>query len=198
MNILQINTSLHGQEATSSQLANTIVTRLQRESDDDSQVQVRDLGTSPLPHLTAQGLAGFQKDPGERDDEQHQVATLSDKLIAELSVADTVVLGLPMYNFGIPSGLKAWIDHVARAGVTFRYTSNGPEGLLKGKKLIVAATRGGRYAGTPTDIPTAYIKQVFAFIGIEDVEFVYAEGLAGAERENAIEDALKQIEQLAA
>ena len=110
----------------------------------------------------------------------------SDALIEELRNADTVVLGLPMYNFGIPSQLKAYFDHIARAGVTFRYTENGPVGLLTGKKVYVIATRGGKYAGTPRDSQTAYVRDFLAFIGITDVEFVYAEGLnMGADSKDA-------------
>ncbi|MGH8764912.1 MAG: FMN-dependent NADH-azoreductase, partial [Burkholderiales bacterium] len=101
-----------------------------------------------------------------------------DGLIDELRRADTIVLGLPMYNFGVPSTLKAYFDHIARAGVTFRYTETGPVGLLTGKKAYVLATRGGLYAGTPRDTQTAYVRDFLAFIGITDVEFVYAEGLA--------------------
>jgi FMN-dependent NADH-azoreductase len=110
------------------------------------------------------------------------------------------VIGLPMYNFGVPSTLKAYFDHVARAGVTFRYASSGPVGLLKGKKAFVLATRGGRYAGTPADLQSAYVRQFLGFIGISDVEFVYAEGLAlGAEqRSAAVSDAISRIGQLAA
>jgi FMN-dependent NADH-azoreductase len=99
-------------------------------------------------------------------------------LIDELKAADVVVLGLPMYNFGVPSQLKAYFDHVARAGVTFRYAEQGPVGLLTGKKAYVLATRGGSYAGTPRDLETGYVRQFLGFIGITDVEFVYAEGLA--------------------
>ena len=98
-------------------------------------------------------------------------------LIDELKTADHIVLGLPMYNFGIPSQLKSWIDHVARAGITFRYTENGPQGLLDDKPVTVLAARGGLYAGTENDTVTPYIKLFFGFIGMTDVNFVYAEGL---------------------
>jgi FMN-dependent NADH-azoreductase len=192
MSILQITTSLHGDNATSTQLASTIAEHLSGE------VTLRDLGNNPIPHITGHGFDGFRLEASERDAVQAQTAALSDALIGELQSADTIVLGLPMYNFGIPSALKAWIDHVARAGVTFGYTSEGPEGYLKGKRLIVAATRGGRYAGTESDIQSAYIRQVFGFMGITEVEFVYAEGMASAGRDDAIEKAHQQIEALAA
>ena len=103
---------------------------------------------------------------------------LDDALIAEVQAADVVVLGVPMYNFGVPAQLKNWIDAIARAGVTFRYTANGPEGLLKGKKVYVALTRGGKYRDTPADTQVPYLKTVLGFLGMTDVQFVYAEGLA--------------------
>jgi FMN-dependent NADH-azoreductase len=126
------------------------------------------------------------------------VAAFSDALIDELRAADVIVLGLPMYNFGVPSSLKAYFDHVARAGVTFRYTEKGAEGMLKGKKAYVFATRGGLYAGTPADTQTTYVRDFLRFIGIDDVEFVYAEGLAMGEapKENALAAANRSIERL--
>jgi len=118
-------------------------------------------------------------------DMQQQVLDESDALIAELREAGTIVIGLPMYNFGIPSQLKAYFDHVARAGVTFRYTDKGAVGLLTGKKAYVFAARGGLYQGTPRDTQTAYVRDFLAFLGITDVEFVYAEGLAISEASKA-------------
>jgi FMN-dependent NADH-azoreductase len=134
------------------------------------------------------------------DAQSSRLAAESDALIGELERADVIVIGLPMYNFGVPSTLKAYFDHVARAGVTFRYTAQGPVGLLTGKKAFVFATRGGRHAGTPSDLQTAFVRQFLGFIGIRDVQFVYAEGLAlgAAERSAAVADALARIEQLAA
>ena len=119
-------------------------------------------------------------------------------MIRELEAADTIVIGLPMYNFGVPSTLKAYLDHVARAGVTFRYTETGPVGLLTGKKAYVLATRGGRYAGTPSDGESAYVRQFLAFLGIADVEFVYAEGLAisDAARKASLAQAAIAIERI--
>src|SRR5207237_8478676 len=126
-------------------------------------------------HLDAARFGAFLAKPGERTLEQQAVVAYSDALIAELKRADVVVLGLPMYNFGLPSTLKAYFDHIARAGETFRYTEKGPVGLLTGKKAIVFATRGGLYAGTPLDSQTDYIRAFFAFLGITDVQFIYAE-----------------------
>ena len=121
-------------------------------------------------------------------------------MIAEIKAADVVVLGVPMYNFGVPAQLKNWIDAISRAQVTFRYTAKGPEGLLKGKKVYVALTRGGKYRNTPADTQVPYLKTVFAFLGMTDVHFVYAEGLAmgpDAEQE-AIASAHAQIEEAVA
>ena len=135
-----------------------------------------------------------------KDPAQAARVRLDDALIAELRAADVIVLGVPMYNFGVPSTLKAYFDHVARAGVSFRYTPDGPVGLLGSKRAYVFATRGGRYAGTEADLQTAYLRQFLGFIGIRDVEFIYVEGLAlGAEqRERAVAAANERIEQLAA
>jgi len=125
-------------------------------------------------------------------------STLDDALIAEVQAHDAIVLGVPMYNFGVPVQLKNWIDAIARAGVTFRYTAEGPEGLLKGKTVYVALARGGRYRGTPNDSQVPYLKTVLGFLGLTDVRFVYAEGLAmGAEAEKAaLEGARARIAEL--
>ena len=112
-----------------------------------------------------------------RTPEQQAFIDESDRLIKEISDADVVVIGLPMYNFGIPSTLKAYFDQIARAGITFRYTDNGPEGLLTGKKVFVFAARGGMYAGSPLDSQTSYVRDFLGFLGMNEVEFVYAEGL---------------------
>ncbi|MGH8517321.1 MAG: FMN-dependent NADH-azoreductase, partial [Panacagrimonas sp.] len=132
--------------------------------------------------------------------DQQAVVAYSDTLIDELRAADVIVLGLPMYNFGIPSQLKSYFDHVARAGETFRYTANGPEGLIKNKKAYVFAARGGLYVGTPLDTQTTYVRDFLRFIGIEDVEFVYAEGLAidAQTRTRALDQANDSIARLAA
>jgi FMN-dependent NADH-azoreductase len=176
-NILQINSSIHEGDGQSSRLADEFVANLRRQQA-KSQLKVRNLASDPVPHLDAERFAAFLSKPEDRNPDQQAVVAYSDGLISELKQADTIVIGLPMYNFGVPSQLKAWIDHVARAGVTFRYTEQGPIGLLTGKKAYVLATRGGMYAGTPADTQTNYLRDFLAFIGITDVEFVYAEGLA--------------------
>jgi FMN-dependent NADH-azoreductase len=185
MTILQIKSSLFSSGGQSSQLADEYIAR-QVAVDPDTDVIVRDLAADPVPHLTAERFQSFLAKPESRTEAQREVAGFSDALIAELRAADTIVIGLPMYNFGVPSTLKAYFDHVARAGETFRYTETGPVGLLTGKRAIVFATRGGLYAGTPLDSQTAYMKTFLGFLGITDVDFVYAEELARG-------DAKKQV-----
>ena len=197
-NLLQINASIFAENGQSSRLANQFVADWQQ-SNPEGKVISRDLGSEPVPHLTAQRFAVFLAKPEERTEEQRQVAEFSDSLIEELRRADVIVLGLPMYNFGIPSGLKAYFDHIARAGVTFKYTDKGPVGLLTGKKVYVFAARGGAYAGTPLDTQTAYVRDFLRFIGLADVEFIYAEGLNLGEesRQASLEKAQEAIRQLA-
>ncbi|GEC94293.1 MAG: hypothetical protein RLZZ220_878 [Pseudomonadota bacterium] len=183
--LLKINASLFSANGQSSQLTERFAAAWQA-SHPGSRVVERDLAANPVPHLDGARFMAFLAKPEERSAEQQAVVDFSDALIAELRAADAVVIGLPMYNFGIPSQLKAYFDHIARAGVTFRYTANGPEGLITGKKVYVLATRGGVYAGTPQDSQTAYVRDFLGFIGITDLEFIYAEGLnMGDESKNA-------------
>jgi len=175
--LLQIQASIFSSGGESSRLATQFVERWTA-ANPGAEVIRRDLAAQPVPHLTAERFQSFLAKPEERTPEQQAVAGFSDGLIDELERADVIVLGLPMYNFGVPSTLKSYFDHVARAGKTFKYTATGPQGLLKGKKAVIFATRGGLYAGTPLDTQTAYVRDFLRFLGIEDVEFVYAEGLA--------------------
>ena len=175
--LLNLKSSLFSDAGQSSALAARLVAQWRRDHPGGRVIE-RDLAAQPVPHLTAERFAAFAARPEGRTPEQQAVAGFSDALVAELRAADTIVLGLPMYNFGVPSTLKAYFDHVARAGETFRYTEKGPVGLLTGKRAVVVATRGGLYAGTPRDTQTPCVRDFLAFIGLEDVEFVYAEGLA--------------------
>jgi FMN-dependent NADH-azoreductase len=175
--LLQINSSLFGNGGQSSQLADRFVAQWKARNPRGI-VIVRDLAREPVPHLTAERFGAFIAKPEERTFEQQAVIRYSDALIDELKRADVIVLGLPMYNFGVPSALKAYFDHVARAGETFSYTANGPVGLLLGKQVHVFATRGGAYVGTAKDTQTAFVRDFFNFVGIDRVEFVYAEKLA--------------------
>jgi len=180
MTVLQLNASIFSGAGQSSRLADELVARLLADTP-DSRLIMRDLARDPVPHLSAERFRAFLARPESRTPEQNAVVAYSDRLIEELRRADVLVIGLPMYNFGVPSALKAYFDHVARAGVTFRYTAQGSAGLLTGKKAFVVAARGGRYAGTPRDTQTPYVRDILSFLGIEDVQFVYAEGLAVSE-----------------
>ncbi|MDD5296070.1 MAG: NAD(P)H-dependent oxidoreductase [Rhodocyclaceae bacterium] len=176
MNILQVNASARREGANSTRIAQTIVARLQS-ARPGAALTVRDLALTPHPLLDEAVLGALFTPAGERSAEQAARVALDDALIAEVQAADVIVLGVPMYNFGIPAQLKNWIDAIARNGVTFRYTEKGPEGLVKGKKVYVGLARGGRYRGTEADSQVPYLKTVLAFLGITDVHFIYAEGL---------------------
>jgi len=196
--LLQIRSSLFSDNGQSSQLANRFVASWLA-ANPGGRVVVRDLALEPVPHLDAARFGAFLSKPGERTPEQEAVLAYSDRLIDELRRADLVVLGLPMYNFGVPSMLKAYFDHLARAGVTFRYTEKGPVGLLTGKQVYVFAARGGLYAGTPNDTQTPYVRNFLGFLGMSDVEFVYAEGLniSPASKEENLAKANAAADQLA-
>jgi FMN-dependent NADH-azoreductase len=197
--LLQINASIHADHGQSTQLATKFVQAFANRHP-DARIVVRDLASDTVPHLSAERFAAFLSNPGERSAAQGDVVAYSDTLIGELRQADVIVLGLPMYNFGVPSQLKAYFDHIARAGETFRYTATGPVGLLTGKKAYVFAARGGLYAGTALDTQTSYVRDFLRFVGIEDVEFVYAEGLAISPESKAsgLASAAAHIERLAA
>jgi FMN-dependent NADH-azoreductase len=198
--LLQINASINNSDGQSSQLANQFVAAFHKRFP-EARIVVRNVAaTDPVPHLNAERFGAFISKPEERSAAQHAVVAYSDALIEELKEADVIVLGLPMYNFGVPSQLKAYFDHIARAGVTFKYTDKGPVGQLTGKKVYVFAARGGLYAGTPLDTQTSYVRDFLRFIGLTDVEFVYAEGLAISpqSRETGLAKALAEIARLAA
>jgi len=201
MNILQIHSSARAEGSHSTRLVRQIVERLQASLPDPAQaaITVRDLGRTPHPELNEATLQALFTPPEQRTPAQAARVALDDALITELQAADVVVLGVPMYNFGVPAPLKNWIDAISRAKVTFQYTANGPEGLLKGKKVVIALTRGGQYRNTPADTQVPYLKTVLSFLGMSDIQLVYAEGLAmGPEAEQqALASAQSQIEALA-
>ncbi|MBP8307297.1 MAG: NAD(P)H-dependent oxidoreductase [Burkholderiaceae bacterium] len=181
MNILQINASARREGANSTRVAASIVARLQ-DANPGATLTVRDLAATPHPVLDEAALGALFTPAAQRSGEQASRVALDDALIAEIQAHDTLVLGVPMYNFGVPVQLKNWIDAIARVGVTFRYTANGPEGLLGGKKVYLALARGGRYRDTAADSQVPYLKTVLGFLGLTDLHFIYAEGLAmGAE-----------------
>lgn len=177
MHILQINASARRDGANSTRVADQITARLQA-ANPGATLTLRDLAVTPHPLLDEAALGALFTPVDARSPEQAARVALDDALIAEIQAHDTVVLGVPMYNFGVPVQLKSWIDAIARAGVTFRYTATGPEGLLTGKTVYVALARGGLYRDTPNDSQVPYLKSVLGFLGLTDVRFIYAEGLA--------------------
>ncbi|VVE16345.1 FMN-dependent NADH-azoreductase [Pandoraea horticolens] len=176
--ILQINSAARSQGANSTTLANETVAQLVSKNP-GAQVVVRDLLTDGVPHLDEAVIGAFFTPEEQRSAEQKAIIARSDELIAEIQAADYVVFGVPLYNFQVPTQLKAYFDWIARARVTFRYREDGSvEGLIQGKKVIVAFARGGNYKDTPADSQTPYIKTILGFLGMTDVTFIYAEGLA--------------------
>jgi FMN-dependent NADH-azoreductase len=198
--VLVLNSSALGEASVSKQLVRDTVSRL-RSQDPSLRVVTRDIGENPIPHLTiASANALRTAEPSNPAEAAAQA--LSNELIAEVSAADIVIIGAPMYNFGIPSTLKAWFDHVLRAGVTFRYSAAGPEGLMKGKRAIVVMSRGGFYSEGPAQVMDSqepHLRTLLGFIGITDVSFVRAEKLAfGPEaRDEAIGAAHAELKRLA-
>jgi FMN-dependent NADH-azoreductase len=190
--LLYVRTSLYGAQGASSQLAESFIAEW-RQRNPGGHVITRDLAADPTPHLTAERFQAFNTRPEDRTPEQQAVVEYSDALIDELRAADTIVLAVPMYNFGVPSTLRTYFDHIARAGVTFRYTSTGPEGLLAGRRAYVFVTRGGVYGGEH-DTQAPYLRQFLRFIGIES-QFVFAQGLAMGDesRQKSLANAHAQI-----
>lgn len=180
MHILNIISSPRGAASYSIKLGHGLVEKLQA-ANPGSTVAVHDLATHPFPHLEEAKLQSLFTPAESRTPEQHEAARHSDDAIREIQEADAIVIGAPLYNFGIPSTLKAWIDHIARAGITFRYSEAGPEGLVKGKKVYLAVSSGGVYSEGPAmayDFVVPYLKAVLGFLGMTDVTVVRVEGTA--------------------
>ena len=197
--VLVLNSSALGGASVSNQLVQDVLAEL-RARDPRLIVTVRDLGANPIPHLNSDSATAL-RGAAPRNEAQAAAQELSDTLIAELKAADTIVIGAPMYNFGIPSTLKAWFDYVLRAGITFRYTEAGPVGLLEGKRAIVIESRGGYYSEGATkvlDSQEPHLKTLLGFVGIKDTTFIRVEKLAfGPEaRQQAFEGARPQLGQL--
>ncbi|HCE3246878.1 FMN-dependent NADH-azoreductase [Vibrio parahaemolyticus] len=169
--VLALKSSILGDYSQSNKLVEDFIKNV-----DQDKLTVRDLASNPLPVLDF-AVATALRATEDLSQEQQAVVDLSDTLIEEVKAADTLVIAAPMYNFTIPTQLKNWIDLIARAGVTFKYTENGVQGLIEGKKAIVVTTRGGIHKDSPTDNVTPYLRTVLGFVGITDVEFVYAEAL---------------------
>ena len=177
MKVLVVQTSVRAQDANSSKLAGMVTSKIQSRHP-SATVETLDLGSTPHPVLDGNALGAIFTPSEQRSAEQAARVALDDALITKVQSADTIVIGVPMYNFGIPVQLKSFFDAIARAGVTFRYTENGPEGLIKGKKVYLALARGGLYRDTPADTQVPYLKMILGFLGMSDIECIYAEGLA--------------------
>ena len=196
--VLIIESSARQQDSVSRQLTRDFIDQWQAANPADS-VIVRDLALNPVPHLDANLLGGWMKPQDQRSAEEREALARSNELTDEVLAADVLVLAAPMYNFTIPSTLKAWLDHVLRAGVTFKYTDTGPQGLLTGKRAYVLTARGGIHAGAASDHQEPYLRQVMAFIGIHDVTFIHAEGLnmGGDFHEKGLNQAKAQLSAVA-
>ena len=196
--VLIIESSARQQDSFSRQLTRQFISQWQSVHPGD-QITVRDLALNPVPHLDADLLGGWMKPEEQRSATEKASLQRSNELTDELLAADVLVMAAPMYNFAIPSTLKAWLDHVLRAGVTFKYTETGPQGLLAGKKAYVLTARGGIYAGSAADHQEPYLRQVMAFIGIHDVTFIHAEGmnLGGDFQEKGLNHAKAQLSEVA-
>jgi FMN-dependent NADH-azoreductase len=178
--ILHVSSSVRSTGSISRQLSNEFVAKL-KAGNAGSTVVERDLTAQPVPHLSEQMMGAYFTPAENRSAEQNSIVKLSDNLVAELLAADVIVIGAPMYNFSVSSTLKAWIDHIARAGLTFKYTDTGPVGLVSGKKVVIFTSRGGVYShgpAKPLDFQETYLRAVLGFIGITDITFVHSEGLA--------------------
>ena len=187
-NILLIQSRPRGSESYSQRVADSIVNEI-KDRDPNTTITFRDLAQDPLPHVGPAFVSALSAKPEELTAEQSDALALSDALIGELVTADVIVLAVPMHNFGIPSTLKAWIDQVVRAGRTFTYSQGKPEGLLKGKRVILVLASGGVYSDGPAkqlDFQEPYLRAVLSFIGLTDIEVVRVEGVAmsaiGAEK----------------
>lgn len=193
--VLVLKSSILAGYSQSNQLADFYADEARAKGDE---VTVRDLAAQPIPVLDGELVGALRPSDAPLSPRQQDALALSDELIAELQAQDTVVIAAPMYNFNIPTQLKNYFDLIARAGVTFRYTEAGPEGLVKGKRAVILSSRGGIHKDTPTDLLTPYVKLFLGFIGITDVDFVFAEGIAygpevATKAASDAKDAIKQI-----
>lgn len=193
--VLVLKSSILAGYSQSNQLADFYADEARAKGDE---VTVRDLAAQPIPVLDGELVGALRPSDAPLSPRQQDALALSDELIAELQAHDTVVIAAPMYNFNIPTQLKNYFDLIARAGVTFRYTEAGPEGLVKGKRAVILSSRGGIHKDTPTDLLTPYVKLFLGFIGITDVDFVFAEGIAygpevATKATSDAKDAIKQI-----
>lgn len=188
--VLLITSSIFGEGGQSRALAESFKSAI---AGRDVTLTERNVVEQPLPHLTGAEMMSWMTDPAEHSAEQRELARYSDELLEEVEASDVLVLAVPLYNLGIPSQLKSWFDRILRAGKTFKYTENGPVGLLEGKSALILAARGGMYAGTELDSQTPHLRHMLGLIGIKDVDVIYAEGLnMGDERKHQSLDEAKR------
>lgn len=192
--LLQINSSLFGENGNSSLLAQEFVDGWKTQNPNGNLI-TRDFSKESVPHLDAARVQALFTPEADRTAEQQQVVNYSDQIIAEIQTADVIVIGVPLYNFGVPSSLKAYFDHIARAGVTFKYTETGPVGLLNSKPVYIIATRGGVHQGQPSDTQSQFLINFLSFVGLKDVHFIYAEGLNMGQKDQAFTAAKNLIAQ---
>jgi FMN-dependent NADH-azoreductase len=193
--ILHITASIRGDESVSRTLSTKLAEKLAAEQ--SAEVVERDLSKNDIPYVSAERFEANGKAKEERTAEQQELAAIADTLIEELQSADTIVLGVPVYNFGVPATFKAWADLVARAGTTFKYEENGPEGLLSGKKAYLVAVSGGTPMGSDFDFMSPWVKFFLGFLGIQNVEVIAADGIMGQDGEEKINAAKQTIEAMA-
>ena len=194
--VLHITASIRGEES----ITRTLSTKLAQgfAARENAEIVTRDLTDKDLPHVSAARFEANSTPFDKRSEAQEQLAAIADELIEELQVADTIVFGVPIYNFSVPASVKAWADLVARAGTTFKYTDNGPVGLLSGKKAYLAVASGGTPVGSEIDFMTPWFKFFLGFIGIEDVTVIAADGINGGDGEVKIANAHEEVARLAA
>ncbi|GAA4041217.1 FMN-dependent NADH-azoreductase [Parerythrobacter jejuensis] len=194
--ILHITASIRGEESVTNALSTTLAEGLSAKT--GAQIVTRDLSKNDVPFVSANRFEANLTPAADRTPAQQDLAHFADQLIAELQAADSVVFGVPIYNFGAPASVKAWADMVARAGTTFAYTATGPKGLLEGKKAYLAVASGGTPVGGDMDFMTPWLTFFLGFLGINDVELVYADGIMGEGGEEKIAAAKAQAKEMAA
>jgi FMN-dependent NADH-azoreductase len=195
LKVLRVDSSARSEGSMSRWVADELIRRL-NESEGAVEVRVRDLAVGAPSFVDAAWVGANFTPPEQRNEEQSAALAESDALVSELKAADILVIGVPIYNFAIPAALKAWVDMVARARLTFRYTEDGPVGLLKGKRAYLAVASGGTAVGSEIDFATGYLRHVLAFLGIDDVQIVAADRLTARGGEEAMRDAHAQIDRL--
>ncbi len=194
--VLNVKSSVFGDGGASSELNDAVLAELKANLGELDVIE-RDVVGTPLPYYDAEFMSALGASPEGRSDSQQARVALAEQLIEEVKRADVIVVGVPMYNFGVPAQLKTWFDYLAQAGVTFQYAENGPQGLLNDRPVYITASRGGEHYGKPTDAQTDFLRAYFNFLGLKDLRFIYAEGLNMGKREASIhkaKDAIKQWE----